>query len=364
MCPTNHSSLCRLLPLLLAADCCFAAAATTCYGAKVAKATHADTAAPTLLLPDGWRLREGEAFTGVNIREYYFTVEADGAALPPPRVQLSWPGVALGEVYGGKDVARTADGASFLVTASRTPTGFTTSLPRQGAVQMGIFHNLEGMQAGAYRDKPYPATQIQAQLNFLFAARDMMREMGFAAAPDAVDGVINLYGFETNFPNGHVDAPPHFHIMLMWNAWQDNHVCHFILDDAGKIVHNDHWVNENGKRNAALSGPKPLGASIDMPDRSGAVRFVLRMLADGTGLEMMVPGKDKQAMIRSDDPARAVICYTRPNAASDWQAVATVTVRDDAATGLLAVTRDANGQTTREEWRYAPHTGRILTNAP
>ena len=221
MCPTNHSSLCRLLPLLLAADCCFAAAATTCYGAKVAKATHADTAAPTLLLPDGWRLREGEAFTGVNIREYFFTVEADGAALPPPRVQLSWTGVALGEVYGGKDVARTAAGVSFLVTASRPPTGFTTSLPRQGAVQMGIFHNLEGMQAGAYRDKPYPATQIQAQLNFLFAARDMMREMGFAAAPDAVDGVINLYGFETNFPNGHVDAPPHFHIMLMWNAWQD-----------------------------------------------------------------------------------------------------------------------------------------------
>ncbi|NLE53345.1 MAG: hypothetical protein GX617_00270, partial [Lentisphaerae bacterium] len=46
------------------------------------------------------------------------------------------------------------------------------------------------------------------------------------------------------------------------------------------------------------------------------------------------------------------------------QAVATVTVRDDAATGLLAVTRDVNGQTTREEWRYAPHTGRILNPTP
>ncbi|MGI5923452.1 MAG: hypothetical protein ACOX9E_05870 [Lentisphaeria bacterium] len=363
MCPTNHSSLCRLLPLLLAADCCFAAA-TTCYGAKVAKATHAETAAPTLLLPDGWRLREGEAFTGVNIREYFFTVEADGAELPPPRIQLSWPGVEIGEVYGGKDVVRTDDGVSFLVTAGRTPTGFTTSLPRLGAVQMGIFHNLEGMQAGAYRGKPYPATQIQAQLNYLFAARDMMREMGFADARDAVDGVINLYGFETNFPNGHVDAPPHFHIMLMWNAWKDNHVCHFILDDAGKIVRNDHQVNENGKRNDALSGPRPLGASMDMPDRSGAVRFVLHMLADGSGLEMTVPGKDKQAMIRSDNPAGAVTCYTRPNAAADWQAVATVTVRDDVAKGLLAVTRDANGRTTREEWRYDPHTGRLLTTTP
>jgi len=79
---------------------------------------------------------------------------------------------------------------------------------------------------------------------------------------------------------------------------------------------------------------------------------------------MTVPGKDQQAMIRSDAPARAVTCYTRPSAASDWQTVATVTVRDDAAAGLLAVTRDANGQTTREEWRYDPYTGRIVTPAP
>lgn len=126
----------------------------------MAKASLAETAAPTLLLPDGWRLCEGEAFSGVNIREYYFTVEAAGAELPPPRVQLNWPGVAVGEVYGGKEVARTDDGVSFLVTASRAPTSFTTLLPRMGAVQMGIFHNLEGMQAGAYRGKPYPAPQV------------------------------------------------------------------------------------------------------------------------------------------------------------------------------------------------------------
>lgn len=188
--------------------------------------------------------------------------------------------------------------------------------------------------------------------------------MGFADAPDAVDGVINLYGFETNFPNGHVDAPPHFHIMLMWNVWQDNHVCHFILDTAGKIARNEHWVNEKGKKNEAKSGSQPLGASVDLPDRSGALRFTLRMLEDGSGLEMTVPARDKQAMIRSDDPARAVSCYLRPNAAADWQDLATISVRDDVLAGQLAVTRVANGQSSREEWRYDPHTGRILAPAP
>ena len=138
---------------------------------------------------------------------------------------------------------------------------------------MGIFHNVEGLQAGKYRGIPYPKNEIQAHLNYLFAAREMMREMGFTDSEDSVKGTINLYGFETNFPNGHVDFPPHFHIMLMWNGWQDNHFCHYILNEKGRIIHNSAQVMENGITIREKTGIQPLGSTMEFPDATGKIRF-------------------------------------------------------------------------------------------
>lgn len=349
--------------LSLFCTCFFASTAfsgeTTRWGAKVVKETFSETDSPEVILPEGWKLCPGEAFTGVNPREYYFTVEAEGENRPAPSVKISWSGVKIAAVYGGECVRIHGDTADFRLNARRTPTSFTTVLPQQGAVSMGIFHNIPGLQAGEYRGKPYPKNEIQAQLNFLFAAREMMRDFGFTDSPERLGGVLNLYGFETNYPNGHVDAPPHFHIMTMWNSWKNVQACHFILDEKGKILCNDHYVVENGTRNSEKSLKFQTGESVSLTDRSGDVCFTLTMLKDGSGLEMSVPGTEKRGRIQSSDAVQSVTYSTRETPSDAWIPAVTVRVQDDAAAGKLEIFLEKNGETTTETWNYDPNTGSL-----
>jgi len=327
----------------------------TRFGAKITKSELVETAAPSLTLPEGWKLVEGDEFTGLNLREYYFTIEAEGKNLPAPTVSVSWPNVKIAKVYGVTREQISGSDATFQMNAGKTPTHFSGALPRFGAVEVCVFHNVRGVQAGLYRGVPYPERQIQAQLNFMFASLEMMREFGFTDSKDAVDGQINIYGFETNFPNGHVDCPPHFHIMLMWNGWRDNRACHFILDENGKILRNDHFVVRDDRCDEKESVPGALGSSVQMDDRTGKVRFVLRMLEDGSGLEMTVPGQEKQAKIQSSDAVKSVSVFVRENARAEWVKIDEIRVNDDSLNGVLTV----NHEKTSNVWEYDPNTGRI-----
>ncbi|MBQ9456049.1 MAG: hypothetical protein IJU53_10315 [Thermoguttaceae bacterium] len=327
----------------------------TRFGAKITKSELAETATPTLGLPEGWKLVEGDAFTGLNRREYYFTIEAEGKDRPAPMVSVSWPNVQIAKVYGVTQAQISGSDATFRMNAGRTPTHFSGTLPHFGAVEVCVFHNVPGVQAGPYRGLPYPERQIQAHLNFMFASLEMMREMGFTDSADAVKGQINIYGFETNFPNGHVDFPPHFHIMVMWNGWRDNRVCHFILDENGKILRNDHFVVKNNQRDDKESVTMKLGSSIPMEDETGKVRFALRMLEDGSGLEMTVPGQEKQAKIQSDDPIKSVSVYVRENSQAEWKKIDEISVNDDSINGVLTVTHEKK----TDVWNYDPNTGAL-----
>ncbi|MDO4856552.1 MAG: hypothetical protein Q4A17_01235 [Thermoguttaceae bacterium] len=327
----------------------------TRFGAKITKSELVETATPTLELPEGWKLVEGDAFTGLNRREYYFTIEAEGKDRPAPTVSVSWPNVQIAKVYGVKQAQISGSDATFRMNAGRTPTHFSGTLPHFGAVEVCVFHNVPGVQAGPYRGLPYPEPQIQAHLNFMFASLEMMREMGFTDSAEAVKGQINIYGFETNFPNGHVDFPPHFHIMVMWNGWRDNRVCHFILGEDGKILRNDHFVVKNNQRDDKESVPMKLGSSIPMEDETGKVRFALRMLEDGSGLEMTVPGQEKQAKIQSDDPIKSVSVYVRENSQAEWKKIDEISVNDDSINGVLTVTHEKK----TDVWNYDPNTGAL-----
>lgn len=327
----------------------------TRFGAKITKSELAETDAPRLTLPEGWRLVEGDEFTGLNRREYYFTIEADGKNLPAPEVSVSWPNVKIAKIYGVTQEQINGSDATFRMNAGKTPTHFSGTLPRFGSVEVCVFHNVPGVQAGPYRGLPYPERQIQAHLNFMFASLEMMREMGFTDSKDAVKGQINIYGFETNFPNGHVDFPPHFHIMVMWNHWRDNRVCHFILDENGKILRNDHYVVKNDHVDAKESVPMTLGSSIPMEDETGKVQFVLRMLEDGSGLEMTVPGREKQTKIQSGDSVKSVSVYVRENAEAEWKKIDEIRVNDDSINGVLTVSHENK----TDVWNYDPNTGRL-----
>lgn len=339
-------------------------AETVRRGAKVVKSPLGETAPPKLILPDGWTLCEDEALTGLNVREYYFTIEADTENLPKnfpnPTVQILWPNVKIAEIRGAQNVHKITDGMEFQVSSTRTPTGFTSILPQMGSVSMGIFHNVPGMQAGRYRDLPYPANQIQAHLNYLFGSREMMAEMGFTAERK-VEGIINLYGFETNYPNGHVDYPPHFHIMLMWDSWRENHVSHFILDETGKILVNNHQVMGEKAPQTGKSGKYLPGESMNYTDKTGKICFTVRMLENGHGVELSVPGTEKQARVCSEKAVDSVSCFVRENASAAWQKTAEIRVLDDAVKGILTVTTEREAGTQTETWTYNPIDGHVLT---
>ena len=334
--------------------------AETRYGAKIIKETFGETSIPELTLPDGWTLLPEEKWTGVNIREYYFTIKNDADNAEAPVIEVHWPTVAIDQVVGGEQVEKTDDGVRFLCAATRTPTQFVTNLPPFGAVHLVVCHNIPGMQAGPHRNHPFPKNEIDAHLNYLFASREMMRLAGFTDSADSFDGQIFINGFETNFPNGHYDFPPHFHIITVWDGWKWIQATHFILSDQGKVLHNNHYVVENGVENKQRSITQRPDVPIEMTDRNGTVKFVFRVLVDGSGISMTCPGSDREYRLKSGDATKSVSLDTRADASSPWETVSTSSVNDDPIAGVLTVRTERGGETETEVWHYNPITGDVL----
>ena len=352
-----------LVPILFAAVVCFGSTvllAETRFGAMVVKQTLGETPAPELTLPDGWTILPEEEFTGVNVREYYFTIKNDADDAEPPMVQVHWPTVAIDQVVGGDQVEKTDDGVRFLCTAKKAPTGYVTVLPRAGALIMVICHNIPGRQAGPHRDRPYPKNEIAAQLNFLFASREMLSQAGFTDSADSFDGDLYVQGFETHFPHGHRDFPPHFHIMAVWNGWKEVQATHFILSDQGKVMKNNHYVVENGVVNKDRSISQPPDVPIEITDRTGTVKFVLRVLPDSSGISMTCPGSDRQYRLTSEDATQSVSLQICEDASSPWETVSTSSAVDDPIAGVLTVKTERGGETLTEVWRYNPITADLL----
>ena len=187
----------------------------------------------------------------------------------------------------------------------------------------------------------------------------MMREAGFTQPDCDLDAIIQLNGFETNFPNGHQDFPPHFHIMTRWDDWRYIQATHFILTDDGTISHNNHYVVEAGKKAATKCVAHQPGEEIPLTDRSGATRFILRICNDGRGVEMRLPEIEREYKIASDNAVVSVTCFVWENGTAEWKPITTSRVTDDSIAGVLTVLTEQNGTTRTEIWRYNPDTGNI-----
>jgi hypothetical protein len=311
---------------------------------------------------DSWRLLREEAWTGANAREFYFTLQAAGNP-PPPTVEVRWPGVRVARVLGAGGKSEPAgEGVRFKMRKGRAPTSVKTSLD-YGFVHMAVFHNWEARRAGNYRAGPWPADAIQAQLNFLFAAREMCRAMGYAGGADpGFTGDIRLYGFETNFPNGHEDYPPHFHIMLAWPGWLGTQAGHFRLDGTGRILRNELQADDGKKVHRRDYGP---GEVCPMRDCNGKTGFELIVTEGGRGVIMRRAAGQPEYQLSPDaktgSPIVAVEVGRRPTAAGAWKPLCRVRATDDAARGEMNITvQPADGAETRETIRYDPDTGEIV----
>ena len=368
---TARQSCPVLGPMLLAVCLCAAPAhgaakATTRVGAKVVKQALGMAAPPPTVLvldnPDRWTVMAGEKWTGENAHEFYFTLEAQGNA-PPPRVEVRLPGTQVARVLGAVGKVEMFDGgARFATRPGRAPTGVRTSLKVGRNVHLCIFHNWEVRRAGPYRQGPYPHKAIQAQLNYLFAAREAAKAMGLATAADpGFVGDVRLYGFETNFPNGHVDHPPHFHIMLGWPGWLGTQVTHFRQDAEGVITHN-HFQTDDGKK--VTSRTYARGETCRLYDREGKLGFELTVEPDGKGVVWRWPAAKADYLLRANtrtaSPADGVEVCRRPSSDAPWYTLCWVHASDAADRGeMRIVVRPTHGDERVETIRYDPDTGSL-----
>lgn len=304
----------------------------TRFAAKVMKRRFGDDPMPEVKLPEGWRVVEGEKYSGVNIREAYLTFEKDGIGHSAPEVRLRWPDAGIRAVYGASNILINADSVSFVPSASKTPTHFDTTFPALGDITWSLSHNMKGMQAGPHRNVPYPENEIKAIINFAFALRDAFERLGFGEPGSVKDGKIWVGGFESNYANGHTDFPAHLHICV--NARDGNQVNHFYLDSkTGRITGNCYqdmsYVMDVWDR-AIDYFP---GAFIPMYDGHARVVFNVKMLDDGSGFELTVPGRKTIARVRGDRPCDAVDVLIREN--GNWRRANSYSVNDDCVNGKM-----------------------------
>ena len=305
----------------------------------------------------GWKLVRGEAFTGVDSCRFYFTVEAPGANLSPPTLDIEWKDINVERALGTKIPLETIENRFRVTpTSSSAPTGAFTEIVL-GAVHLGVFHNWDVRRTGPYRDGSYPYREVQAQLNYMLGILEVCRAYGWtdSSAPDFVDH-LNLYGFETHFPNGHRDYPPHFHIMLGWDGWKAANVGHYHLDKNGSIVNNTYWVLHQD-----VEYFHKRGEVSSYSDKTGREIFTTQILPDGSGLIIRKTDSSTEYLARagSQGAYESVEILSRPaNSQTDWKRVCETRAVDDASKGqFVSRSNYEDGTVQIIEFNYDPDTG-------
>jgi hypothetical protein len=84
-------------------------------------------------------------------------------------------------------------------------------------IDLRFEHGDPARRAGKYAEGPWPDVQLEAAHNLEFAQLKAIRMLGLDAyVVDQNIGTIDLMGFDTNYPHGHRDFPPHMHMILWW----------------------------------------------------------------------------------------------------------------------------------------------------
>lgn len=206
-------------------------------------------------------------------------------------------------------------------------------------------------RAGAYATSAFPDLQRRAANVLEFAQRQVVRTLGLGE--DAVKrgwGTIQIMGFDTNAPHGHVDAPPHVHMHLRWPGNTGTQIGHYYIGTDGLLSHN-------------MVGVKGLNA----PDRRFGRGETFTTIAPDRATAYTHRITERGWLEIADGRGRT--CLMRPAAAGGFADGAIVqcpgmddqhiTVADDLTDGVLTVT---TGDIV-ETFRYATDSGLLLSPA-
>jgi len=358
-------SLGLLLPSAIAAE-------PTVISVRVVKDQAGRAASPPVLTFEtgqgAWQIIDRPTFRGENDWEAYWELESARPDPPLPKVTVTLPGIGAQRVLVGKtDVPFTQDGdrVTFeLVKDLSRGLGIEVVYrsPR-GGLPIYLRHNWPMRRAGEYARDPYPDGAVRAIKNHLLAAQEALRRMVEAGDIGGFDGEIVLMDSEINATRGHLDYPPHVHIMHYQFAvdaagkrdFVSRLVPHIYLDEAGRTVSNrfDAIV---GSLPSATFGPGQVCAMTDVAERP----VLSIMLDDG---DLVLRGPTGSAWRIRPDPeqggAEAVTAWHGGQPAFRVEAV------DEYEAGIFryTVTSFQEGhtdETFRHGYRYDPFTGKVL----
>lgn len=228
---------------------------------------------------------------------------------------------------------------------------FWTPFPQRVAVAFEIAHHRPDWAAGPYASVPFPTNEIRAVDNFAFALREAFPLLGFERA-EAFDGTLWVGSFDSNFPNGHPDFPPHFHLTAncrdglqvhhYYPRGEDGRLTSDCFQDMSNVI--DVWDR------AVEFRP---GDEFPYYDGHGKVALRVKMLEGGTGLELSTPDGKRRVRVESVRPCEKVLVREWKDEA--WVDVRAVDVKDDPFAGVM--------ETPEGVIRYDPASGKRIDDA-
>jgi hypothetical protein len=326
---------------------------------------------PGLEFPTGsnvWRLVTKPFHSGENDWEIFFEIETDAAGVPSSEIVIVAPGAKARRVIVGKtDVSfrQEGDRIRFRLVDDRSrgqEMRVTHHSPR-GGYPIHFLLNWKMRRAGKFAGMVYPEKQIAAIPNYLLAAQELFRVMGDMGpdAPKSFLGDIVLMGSEIAATRGHLDYPPHFHIMHYQfdkgpeRNWLSRLVPHFYMDEEARIVRNNYGVLVG----RGDSGELGLGDVCHFRDSAGTPILDLVIAKEG----LLLKRPDGEVYSLRPDPKRgaAYAVYGFRGDAPVCRAKAS----DEPEIGRFSYRIDSirNGEvidTFRNGFRYDPFTAKVL----
>ena len=218
-------------------------------------------------------------------------------------------------------------------------------------VDLRLEHGDPARRAGKYSTGPWPAMQLKAAHNLEFAQLDALRMLGLDKyVYDKNIGTIDLMGFDTNFPHGHVDYPPHMHMILWWPTvtGAGSLIGHYYISPQGLLTHNEVIPL---RVLGLIATSIPAGIAYTDTDDAGEPVYTHTITRNGA-LILSRPGGgscDINPLHGGFDSGAVIRCQGFPRR--------TIQVSDDLNHGVLRVVRDGIHATI---YTYDTDCGRLL----
>ena len=364
------------MSLAICAACCpqaasaqSAAPATTVVGIKLMKsqrgalAVHATIEAPADC--SQCAVLHGSFYEGQNPWEVFFYLRVPTSEKSIPGIRVNPGGIAIRAVFVEKNsIPFSQNGNSVEFELPVDPRERSSTLELQTNLEwpgltVRIEHAYKDRRAGPYARGPWPATERQAALNLEFGLRAAIRFLGLDQEVYSQGlGTIHLMGFDTNYPLGHEDSPPHIHIILRWPHFAGSQAPHLYLTSAG-LLRGD-VVTVDGLPNIGKTTVAD-GTAFPAEDYLGQEVYQTTVERNGTLLIERSGTKQTACRLYPAESAAKIGFAAGVTVHCDGTADVHIHTLDNTELGELQVWVNSDAP---EVYRYSPDTAVLISSNP